>query len=353
MQAAPLLNLHLTHQFYADLRCSDLAIISTTRTKTLMRKLRLTCKTFPDHVSFYAGLGMDRAAAAPATLDFVLRPREPDFALITDLTGIYAQTAPVFTNAGVAPADPLNLRLTTRTARGLETLAVRAPSVGESFRLAGTPLPGTTAADFTIVGAGAVTSLSADLRSVTVDTSTTALGATFQLSYPVRPDRARGALAEVVLALDAALLVPAASPRAFVIPFAAAAARWAYYIVMDFLGDVSTFRIVDATRGDAPRGVTFGDAGRVDLTLEPDRSDAVGLDLVRRNPGRRVLRMVSDKPVPAREIPLRQLELHLADVRLIAAMPNPRPDRFVSLRTAPSPSAAETVLYDVLMLLSN
>jgi len=329
----------------------------STATEVLMRRLRLTCKTFPDHVSLYAELtpngGAFAAAAAPVSLDFMLRPRGTEFTLITDLSGIAAQSAPVFTNTGIAVADPLNLRLTTRTARATETLTVSAPSSGESFVLAGTPLAGTSAADITVSGAGAVGNISADLRRVTLNTSGLAAGATFKVSYPVRPARPSGAVAEVSLALDATLLAPAASPRAFVVPFTAAAAPWAYYVLTDSPADMSTLRIVDATPGNGPRRVSFADSGRVDLTKTPDSFDAVANDLIRRYPGRRVLRLLSDADVAAREVPLAQLELHLVDARLIASLPNPRPDSFVSLRTAPSPAPARIVHYSVLNLLSN
>ena len=357
MRATPLLDLRVEHPFYADLRCGDLIIAPTAATDAAMRRLSVTCKSFPDHVSLYAGLDARgaaiAAAAAPFALDFVLRPRGPELALVTDLTAIRAQAAPVFTNAGVAVADPLRLRLTTRTARAAEALVVGVPAAAERFVLAGRPLPGSTAADFAVTGAGAVAAVSEDLRRVTVDTSALAVGAAFQISYPTRPESPRGALAEIALVLDAALLAPAASPRAVVVPLAAAAAHWAYYVVMDYAGDVSTLRIVDATAGNGPRAIAFGDAGRTDLTQTPDPTDAAGLDLLRRNPGRRVVRLVSDAPVPAREIPLRQLELRLADTRLAAALRNPRPDRFVALRTAPAPAPAAIVLYDVLMLLAS
>jgi len=263
------------------------------------------------------------------------------------------QPAPLFTNAGVAAVDPLNLRLTTRTARATETLAVRTPSAHEPFVLAGAPLAGTTTAGFAVTGAGAVNDVAADLRRITVDTSAAAPGAAFQISYPVRPAKPNGALAEVALALDAVLLAPAATPRAFVVPLAAAASPWAYYVLTDLAADISTLRIVDATPGNGPRQITFADAGRVDLTQTPDAADAVGQDLIRRNPGRRVLRLLSDAPVPARETPLGQLELRLVEARLMAALPNPRPDHLVSLRTAPAPAPARIARYGVLTLPSN
>jgi|SRR5216684_1119942 hypothetical protein len=357
MSAAPLLDLRVTHPFYANLRCGDLKIAPSAGTEALMRRLRLTCKAFPDHISLYAerdaaGVAF-AAAAAPVSLDFVLRPRGAGFALITDLAAIGAQPAPLFTNAGVAAVDPLNLRLTTRTARATETLAVRTPSAHEPFVLAGAPLAGTTTAGFAVTGAGAVNDVAADLRRITVDTSAAAPGAAFQISYPVRPAKPNGALAEVALALDAVLLAPAATPRAFVVPLAAAASPWAYYVLTDLAADISTLRIVDATPGNGPRQITFADAGRVDLTQTPDAADAVGQDLIRRNPGRRVLRLLSDAPVPARETPLGQLELRLVEARLMAALPNPRPDHLVSLRTAPAPAPARIARYGVLTLPSN
>jgi hypothetical protein len=357
MPAAPLLDLRITHPFYADLRCGDLMIEPSTATAALMRRLRLTCKAFPDHVSLYAELtpngGAFAAAAAPVSLDFMLRPRGTEFTLITDLSGIAAQSAPVFTNTGVAPADAVSLRLTTRTARTTEILTVSAPSSSEAFVLASAPLAGTTAADVAVTGAGAVSNISADLRRISLNTSGLTAGATFRISYPVRPSKPSGAVAEVSLALDATLLAPAASPRAFIVPFAAAAAPWAYYVLTDSPADMSTLRIVDATPGNGPRRISFADSGRVDLTKTPDSFDAVAQDLIRRYPGRRVLRLVSDADVAAREVPLAQLELHLADARLIASLPNPRPDSFVLLRTAPSPAAARIVHYSVLNLLSN
>jgi hypothetical protein len=70
MPAAPLLDLRITHPFYADLRCGDLTIAPSARTEALMRRLRLTCKPFADHVSLYAELdakgGLFAAAAAPS-----------------------------------------------------------------------------------------------------------------------------------------------------------------------------------------------------------------------------------------------------------------------------------------------
>jgi hypothetical protein len=359
MPAAPLLDLLIRHPFYDDQRCGDLAIAPTPSTATLLRRLQLTCKAFPDHASLYAGLDAGgaaiAAAAAPIGLCFTLSPRSPDFALRTDLAAIMAQAAPLFTNEGVAAAGEVSLRLTTRTARRSETLVTHVPAAPEGFTLTGRPLSGITVADIVVEGAGAAKGFAARSRQLMVDTSALPAGAGFRVSYPVHPDRPRDAVAEVKLTLDRPMLVAAGGPRSFVVPLAAAAARWVFYIVTDYGGDVATLRIVDAGHGtDKPR-IAFSESGRVDLALSPDATDMVGSDLVRRNAGARVLRLVSDAPITARQRPLRGLELHLGDTRVIATLPNPRPDRLALLRTtaAARNASPETVLYEVLRLIAN
>jgi len=357
MPAAALFDLRITHPFYTDTRCGDLSIAATPDTDALMRRLKLTPKIFADHVSVYAGLTgrgtAVAAAAAPVSLGFVLRLNRGEFPLITDLSSLSAQIAPLFTNAGVATADTMNLRLTTRTASTTQTLVSVASSAAETFALPASALPGAVPAEVSVSGAGAVKAVSPDGRAVTIDTSGIAKGASFQITYPVRPTRPPETLAEVALTLDAGLLTPAALPRGFIIPFAADASFWAYYVVMNFGGDISTLRIVDATPGNAPRAISFADNRRTDLSQTPDTGDAAGQDLLRRNPGRRVIRFLSDAAVPAREIPLSQLELHLGDVKLAGNLSNPQPGHFVALRNVPAPASNGPVLYQVLTLLSN
>src|ERR1700760_3064719 len=235
MPAAALFDLRITHPFYTDTRCGDLSIAATPDTNALMRRLKLTSKIFVDHISVYAGLTgggtAAAAAAAPVSLGFVLRLNRGEFPLITDLSSLSAQIAPLFTNADVVMADTMNLRLTTRTADTSQTLVSVAPSAAEAFTLVASALPATAPAGVSVSGAGAVKTVSPDGRTVTIDTSGIRKGASFQITYPVRPLRPPGTLAEVALILDAGLLTPAAAPRGFIIPFAASASFWAYYVV--------------------------------------------------------------------------------------------------------------------------
>ncbi|WP_315780304.1 MULTISPECIES: hypothetical protein [unclassified Bradyrhizobium] len=356
MPSAALFDVRVTHDYYADLRCGDFAIVPAAQTESAMARLRLTHKSFADRLRVYAELDAKgnaiAAAAAPLSLEFALQPRGAGYAAITRLSELTQQPAPLFTNEGVQPADPLPLRLTTRRATASERLIVSAPAVAEPFVLSGTPLDGTTPADVTVAGAGAVTSVMPGSKRITIDTSALLPATTFQVSYPVRAATARGALADITLTLTAQALKPSPAPRAYVIPLASADSRWAYYVVTDFAGDLSTLGVVDATPGNGPRAITISDAGRTELTLAMVGSDPVGMDLLGRYPGRRVIRLLSDAPIPTRDVPLGALELRLDNTPLLTRLPNPPPDRLTLLQTAAA-APRQMVRYQVLSLLTN
>jgi len=361
MQVKPVLDLRVTHSFYDDQRCADIILAPTGATATLMRRLNVTCREFPDHVSLYAGLDSQgnsvAATAAPLALSFYISPRDETFALITDLVQVGAQAAPLFTNVNVAVADPLPLRLTSRTLSATESFLVATPGANEGFVLSGRPQPGVSAAIFTVAGTGfspGFVSYDAASNRIAVNTSMGAPGRRFDVTYPVLPLRPQDVLAEVELTLDAASLqAPVAGPRTFVVSFAARAFRWCYYLVADYAGDITALTLVDATPGNGARRVEFDAGGPTDLSANPDASDTVALDLAKQNPRRRVLRFLSKAPVACSQTPLRALELRLGGNRVIGGIPNPAPSDIAALATVPPPAARETVLYHVLRLIAN
>lgn len=361
MQVKPLLDLRVTHPFYDDQRCADIVLAPTEVTATLMRRLNVTCRQFPDHVSLYAVLDSQgksvAAAAAPLALSFYISPRDETFALITDLTQVDAQAAPLFTSVNVAVADPLPLRLTSRSLTATKSFSVATRAATEWFVLSGRPQPGVSAAAFTVTGTGfslGFVSYDAVSNRIAVNTSMGAPGRHFDVAYPVLPSRPQDVLAEVELALDAAALQPpVAGPRSFVVSFAARALRWCYYLVADYAGDITTLTLVDATPGAGARRVEFDAGGPTDLSANPDASDSVALNLAKQNPGRRVLRFLSKAPVACTQTPLRALELRLDGTRVIGSVPNPAASNIAALATAPPPAARETVLYHVLRLIAN
>jgi len=118
MPSAPLFDISVTHDYYANLRCEDFAIVPAATTEAAMARLRLTYKSLSDRIRVYAELNAAgdamAAGAAPLSLDFALRPRSSSYAAITKLRDLALQPAPLFTNDGVAVTNPLPLRLTSR-----------------------------------------------------------------------------------------------------------------------------------------------------------------------------------------------------------------------------------------------
>ena len=102
-----------------------------------------------------------------------------------------------------------------------------------------------------------------------------------------------------------------------------ASARWCFHLVTDLSNPVAEWQIVRAAdaRGGGP---SFAAAGRTELTMaEP--GDPIGSALRAANPGRRVIRFLSDTAQPASEAAVAGLELRLGANRLLAALPTPAP----------------------------
>jgi hypothetical protein len=364
MLFAPILDLCVTHPYYDNGRSNDFTIEPTARTASRLAGLRLFWKQQGDHLSVFAGLDRQGqpilSLASAETLDFVLRLRGRDFLSFTDFDGFAPLPAPLFTDAGAVSGDPLVLRLTTRTARRQLASTVQRPGPAEAFLLPESPLAMTGPADIGIEPAGtvgAVMSLDVPAKRVTIDTSAAAAGTPFDISYPVAPNRARDVLAEVRLSIDDTLLrgsLERGVPLVFQVPFTAAAAKWCYYLVTDRPDATDTFQIVELPSGGAPRRVVFSDAGKTDLTGQPDTADAVATDLQRRNPGKRVLRFLSDARVACRKAPVKNLELQVGGSRLFTSLPNPSPGRRAVLPAAdPGAGLPATVFYESITLVTS
>lgn len=105
MKYAVLFELTVTHGFYQDGRCGDLAIVPSGETTRLLRNHRCTVSTLPSGLRVLMALdsqtGLPLLPIAPDTvLRFHLELQNPDFNLFTDLSALTAQAVPVFTSAG-------------------------------------------------------------------------------------------------------------------------------------------------------------------------------------------------------------------------------------------------------------
>ena len=83
--------------------------------------------------------------------------------------------------------------------------------------------------------------------------------------------------------------------------------------------------------------------------MQPDVADPVATDLQRRNPGKRILRFLSDGRSPAARRPIKNLELQVGGSRLFASLPNPSPRAAPCCRRPdPEPDQPATVFYETL-----
>lgn len=120
MKYASLIELSLSHSYYADGRCPDFVIEASEDTGRLLRGRRCLLDLGADGLRVLVPLDATGAPLLPlpagSMLRFYLRLQNPDFALFTDLTGLAldgAQPAPLFTNQGTM-TNP-KLQLTTDT----------------------------------------------------------------------------------------------------------------------------------------------------------------------------------------------------------------------------------------------
>jgi hypothetical protein len=237
---------------------------------------------------------------------------------------------------------------------------VRQPGSGELFLLPDPPLTGTRPEEIGIEPAGvagAVKTVDAANKRITIDTTGATAEVAFTVSYPVVPGRGRDVFAEAQLTIDDTLLrnsLDSGAPRVFQVPFAAPVTKWCYYLITDRPEAAEAFLIVDATPGGTPRQVVFSDAGRADLSRQPDMSDPVAADLKRRHPGKRILRFVSDGQIACRKTPVTNLELQVGGSWLFASLPNPSPRCRAMLPAAgPEPDQRATVFFQTITLVTS
>jgi hypothetical protein len=113
---AAILDLRVTHAFYADGRCPDLAVALDDETVRLLRNHRCVLGASPSGVRVQTAL--DDSTGQPflplpphAVLRFQLQVQNGDFDAFTDLAAVNALPSPRFTNAAPAAGGPGELTL--------------------------------------------------------------------------------------------------------------------------------------------------------------------------------------------------------------------------------------------------
>lgn len=135
MKYAALIELSLTHSYYADGRCPDFTIEASADTARLLASCRWLLQPGPSGVRALSPLDATGAPFLPlpagSVLRFYLRLRNPDFALFTDLTGMTLERslpAPLFSNQASMTSSLLKL-VTDTTGRAARPQGVFAEVV--------------------------------------------------------------------------------------------------------------------------------------------------------------------------------------------------------------------------------
>jgi hypothetical protein len=113
---AAILDLRVTHSFYTDGKCPDLAIEPSAETARLLGNHRCVVGSSPSGVRVHTALdpstGQPFLSLPPnAVLRFHLQLQNGDFGLFTNLDAVNALSAPLFTNAAPAAGNPGELTL--------------------------------------------------------------------------------------------------------------------------------------------------------------------------------------------------------------------------------------------------
>jgi hypothetical protein len=316
-----LAELVVAHPYFSSGIFAGAVVVPDAATAARLAGLRITAKARPGGLGLFADFtddGKPRFTIPDKTkLGFVIGALPADVMAATDLTGIGPAT--VFTDDGVAAGQPLGP--VTRQPRSRETLAKN--DGVQALALAGRPLAGAAAADFAVLAPPAGVSVSGfDPASNRITLAGPQAAVT--IDYPVRPPSAPGVFAPVEFTLSASDVAAAAAGKArrVTIALKPAAARWVYHLVTDLTNPIADWRIQHAN-GDGP-AVAFSDAGRAEIAATA-ADDPFGADLAARSGALRVLRFLSDAPVPANEAVARRVALFAAQQQIFPALPNPSP----------------------------
>ena len=321
MKYLPVFTLRVTHSYYADGRCPDFSMEPNPGTEKLLKNHRCVLKSLPDGVRVLMQVdtqGMPFIACPEKmTFTFNLRLQNRDFALFTDLSEITQQPAPLYTTVLIDSKPGKELKLASREAWYEEKFIVQHPAQNDCFVLSSQPLEGLATNDFEIMDSGNIKleSYNRARKVITVNTESAPKDSAFVVKYPIVPRLERGVFADVEIRNTGTLQPAKEGSAEFEIAFTARKARWKYYLVTDLKNTEKKFEI--------KHGKLKFSANRVDITEEPDSSDDLAKELVRKYAKMQVHRFLSDDDILCRQTARKNLELHFDGNCLFKALPNP------------------------------
>jgi hypothetical protein len=332
MPIRPLAEILVDHPYFASGQFAGAAIAPDAATDMRLRGLRVIAKARPGGLGLFVDLGDDnkpRVAVPDNTrLRFELARPPVEVVTATDLSAIGPDA--VFTDDGVAAGTPL--KLINRPTRAGETVSKAAGA--QTLTLSGRPVATALPADFKILAPAAgvaVSGYDAPTNRVTLTGPAGPVSIDYPVASPARPDLL--APIEIGIGSDTVTKAATGTPRRVSVPLAPVAARWVYHLVTNLPNPLADWTIKNGN-GSGP-AMAFGTAGTTEITAAAS-DDPFGADLAGRSTPLRVLRFVSDAPVPASEAVARRVALFAGTQQLFPALPNPSPSTLRMIAGAPA-----------------
>lgn len=324
MKFLPLISLRLTHNYYSDGRCRDLAISPDSHTRRIFENHRCNFITSFDSALVVLAVDENDRPFVPLPTDtffrFNLRPIDSKFALFTELHQIQSKAAPVFRNTN---GNELSLQF--HESYQSEVFSVSTPASDETVVLSGRPINGIDTGHFIITSGHnvKVTRYSELDKRLTVNSGAASKGDEFSVKYPVRASLPHGVFAQVEITEIYELQPSHDNYAEFNISFNAKAAHWKYYVVTDSKNKLEQFSIVDVGNSQQP-GLIFSSSNSADIS-DPSTMDGFELALLQQYNGKKIFRFRTDTLVPCSEKPRKNIELQQDETRVFGNLPNPSP----------------------------
>jgi hypothetical protein len=339
MKYITLCSLEILHDYYTDRRCIDFQIEPAPDTQKLLSNYRGILKQFPGGLRVLVAASSENTPfiALPADLIFAfrLRLRNPDFSLFTDLSEISPLAAPLYTHKPSAPN--CDLMPVSREAWRTEQFIVQKPATKEAFVLSGRPLRTPQAAEAFIVerleGKSTYKQYDEATKVITVNSSKTASGTAFTVTYPIAPRLENGVFADVEIKYCPGKANRLGNDNSFRITFQSRKARWKYYIITDKTNGKIALE-------DKEKAISFDIENPKDLAM-----DEMAIKLAKQYPHKQCLCFVSSGLIPCQQAARKNIQFHLNGDTVIHSLPNPPLQNYCS---AVRNAASEYTLYQVI-----
>lgn len=320
MRIEKLFNIGVFHDYYRDGQSRDFEIIPTADTQIVIRNHRMMLKNVGSGIMLAANLNAAGQMVPPFNpqqkLRFWIKLNRPEVYSFTALPGkgpflfsLASETDTAFT-------------MTQWSEQRKDNFSIKNAQAKTIFPLTKRPIGGMDKSQFVVEGLGTRKVLAYDPKNATIELNTQdKQGAIFSVKYPIPAQENPGifGLIEVSLKTDGTgAIVPDID---YQLNLQAASSIWKYYFVFPNPDSSITYSVVDEVPTAGITAINF-DAG-VNLTLQPDPSDATAQQLSQKYPETDIYKFSTIEAIAFRQAGRKFLRLKRKNVVLMEHLPVP------------------------------